>query len=113
MFRSKITPTRLCHFVYPWYPVISKLFIPAARHGSAMLVGLGGTCIDNFIHSPCFYLPSFYFYTDQVQGSSFTEAKEHLKAEWWEVRFEAIFCRFFSACFGSSRVAFRFGLIFG
>ena len=73
----------LCHFVYPLYTPLSRCFMPASA--SAMLVGLGCTMIDNVIHSPLLYLPSYYLYVDTVQGATLAEAAEHLRQDWLEV----------------------------
>ena len=73
----------LCHIVYPLYTPLSRCFLPVTA--SAMLIGAGCTAIDNVIHSPFFYLPSYYLYVDTVQGASLAEAAQHLREDWLEV----------------------------
>ena len=73
----------LCHFVYPLYVPLSRCFMPTSA--SALMVGVGCTMIDNVIHSPLFYLPSYYFYVDTVQGATLTEAEEHLRRDWLDM----------------------------
>jgi|EP01043_Picozoa_sp_COSAG02_P014328 protein Mpv17 len=73
----------LCHVVYPLYSPLSRCFLPASA--SVMLIALGCTMIDNIIHSPLFYLPSYYLYVDTVQGKTLAEASQHLCEDWLEV----------------------------
>ena len=58
-------------------PIIARVVGPA--------VGLGCSAIDNAIHSPFFYLPTFYLWVDTMQGSTAADAWRHLRAEWVEV----------------------------
>lgn len=76
----------LCHFVYPLYAPLSRLCLRGAGLPlSTLAVGLGCSAIDNAIHSPFFYLPTFYLWVDTMQGSTAAEAWRHLRAEWAEV----------------------------
>ena len=52
---------------------------------SALGRGVGASIIDNAIHNPIFYIPTFYVYTDSIKGSSLESSLEHLKQEWHEV----------------------------
>jgi len=72
----------ICHFVYPLYPKLARHCLPAALAGSTFAVGLGCTIIDNFVHSPFFYTPSFFLYTDIMQGATLEQAAHHLQDDW-------------------------------
>ena len=75
----------LCHYVYPMYPVWAARMIPRAIGSSTLSNGIGCTVIDNCIHSPFIYLPTFYYWTGTIQGESVKEAHQHLKDDWWIV----------------------------
>lgn len=75
----------VCHFIYPLYPQLARRCLPAALTGSTLAVGLGCTMLDNFIHSPFFYIPSFFLYTDMVQGATLSQAAHHLWNDWMPV----------------------------
>jgi len=73
----------LCHYVYPWYPRLVLRFMPAIFSSTVLWRGIGCTVVDNFIHNPIFYIPTFYLYTDAVKGASLEESKRHLQHDWY------------------------------
>ena len=71
----------LCSFIYPLYARI----LPQWFSRSLVRQGIGSTLIDNFIHSPIFYIPAFYMSTGILQGHSFTSSFATLKHGYQEV----------------------------
>ena len=65
----------ICTVVYPHY----MRLLPKWFHKSPLRQGVGSTIIDNGIHSPFFYVPTFFIMTDMIQGRSFVQALDTLR----------------------------------
>jgi|TARA_B110000208_G_scaffold180128_1_gene229552 protein Mpv17 len=65
----------ICTLVYPLYSRV----LPHWFASSPLRQGVGSTLVDNFIHSPIFYVPSFYMSTAILQGIDFNTALTTLK----------------------------------
>jgi len=68
----------VCFLVYPLYRrMLPKYFLRTSK-----LEGVGSTCIDNFIHTPFFYIPSFFVATGILQGQSFDDCMNTCRLGW-------------------------------
>lgn len=65
----------ICTKVYPLY----GRFLPAAMRTTPLREGVGSTLIDNLVHSPVFYIPTFFMSTEIMRGKSFEDAWAHLQ----------------------------------
>jgi len=61
-----------------------KFFLPAAAKSSSARQAVGSTMLDNLIHCPLVYTPTFYISTGMMQGQSYEEAKQELVSRYWE-----------------------------
>jgi hypothetical protein len=67
----------VCYWVYNAYP----LLLPASIVASNLQMGLAGSLLDNFVHSPLLYTPAFFLSVGLMQGQSWGEACATLRDE--------------------------------
>jgi len=79
MFGSSYTGFAVT-YIYGSY----KFILPAALRSTTARQALGSTVIDNFVHCPLIYTPTFYITTGMMQGQTYEEAKHELVSRYWE-----------------------------
>ena len=70
----------ICTLVYPLYFKV----LPMALRQTSLRRGLGTTLLDNGIHTPMFYIPTFFLSTGMLQGDSLAKSVETMKAGYLE-----------------------------
>jgi protein Mpv17 len=70
----------ICTVIYPLYTRL----LPSWFAQTTMRTGLGSTIIDNCIHSPVFYVPTFFITTGMLQGDSLETSVATLTHGYWE-----------------------------
>lgn len=68
----------ICNCVYHFYPSLASRLLLRARSGqprqlSSKSIGIFSTVIDNFVHVPLLYLPSYFISIGYMQGHSTAE----------------------------------------
>ena len=66
----------ICTKVYPMYARL----LPATMRATPLREGVGSTILDNFLHSPVFYIPTFFLSTEIMRGKGFADAWAHLES---------------------------------
>eukprot|EP00966_Prymnesium_polylepis_P080406 1862718-Prymnesium_polylepis.1 len=72
----------VCTGIYSLYPRAARLLLQ--RTPSAREEGLVATIVDNFVHVPFCYIPSFYVGTSLLRGEDAVSSLASLQSNWRE-----------------------------
>ncbi len=69
-----------CTCIYRLFPKMAhRLF----QNPTPQKIGITSTVLDNFVHVPILYLPTFYLSTGMLRGEEWSEAKQSLVSNWY------------------------------
>ena len=71
-----------CGFIYALYPRFARSLLKRAP--TSKEEGVISSLLDNFVHVPVLYIPTFYASTRVLQGDDCEMALQHLRTNWWE-----------------------------
>jgi len=75
----------VCGRIYSLYPRIAqKMF---GKNLTPKLEGVVSSCLDNFLHVPFLYIPSFYMCTGILRGEGIEATVQTLRSSWAETVF--------------------------
>lgn len=71
-----------CGYIYALYPWVARRLL--RRAPSAKEEGVVASLLDNFLHVPALYIPTFYLGTNLMRGEGLAHATEALRSNWKE-----------------------------
>lgn len=78
-----------CNYIYSLYPSLARSatkfnmiqkILPACQTKS---LGVISTLVDNFVHVPMLYLPSYFVAVGQLQGKPLQNSIQEMQDSWW------------------------------
>lgn len=79
-----------CNYIYSLYPSLARGIANSSAFRKripnvcgAKSTGVISTIIDNFIHVPMLYLPSYFMAVGTLRGAPITHSLEEMKDSWW------------------------------